>query len=53
MKTKNIVIGLSLLAVGTAIVLFVINKNQKEEEPKGEGEVTADSKKNIKITFTR
>ncbi len=52
MKTKHIVIGLSLLAVGVGVTIFLINKNQKSEEPKGEGEVTPEAKKN-KIVFTR
>jgi len=52
MKTKHVVIGLSLLAVGIGVTIFLINKNQSDE-PKGEGEVTAETKKNTKITFTR
>lgn len=50
MKTKHVLIGLGLLAVGiTAVVLIKKNSN----EPKGEGKVTAETKKNTKITFTR
>lgn len=53
MKTKHILIGLGLLAVGITAVVLIKRNTKNEEEPKGQGEVTADAKKNTKITFTR
>jgi len=50
MKTKNVLIGLGLLAVGiTTIVLVVKHK----KEIKGAGEVSAETKKDNKITFVK
>jgi hypothetical protein len=50
MTGKQILIGLGFLAVGITIVVLV---NKNKEEPKGEGEVTAETKKVNKIVFTK
>jgi hypothetical protein len=50
MKTKHVLIGLGILAVGiTAVVLI----KKSKEEPKGEGSVDEKSKKENKIVITR
>jgi hypothetical protein len=51
MTGKQIFIGLGLLAVGITVVILVTRK--KDDEPKGEGEVSAETKKENKIVFTK
>lgn len=50
METKNVIIGVGLgvLIIGTIILIVKHN-----EEPKGEGDVSANSKTGNKFVFTR
>ena len=49
-KTLLIVGGIALLGIGG---FMLYKKYGKDDDVQGEGEVTADSKKSNKITFTR
>lgn len=52
MENKKILIGIGLgiLVIGALVLIIKHNNN---EEPKGEGDVSADSKTGNKFVFTR
>jgi len=53
MENKKLLIGIGLGVLVIGAIVLVIKHNSNNEEPKGEGDVSAESKTNNKVVFTR